>query len=223
MARPGGSIGIGWYTIKIQKRASVTPEVKTVQMEFDGSNGKQMTRHTPMLDVTNLIDEFRESVRHLWNGHFRTRSTSGKSDNQSPVPNWQLLDDFKQARNALFRAIVLDGICKDDCRESELGERMDYLVVQIVDDVTVPILVNRSPTENHGYWDFPVNHVSANDIDMRLVDFFDFDSYGFVNLEYLLIQISASVVHPEIVGRFALIKAAHTRTFFDRKFYEKQS
>ena len=77
-------------------------------------------------------------------------------------------------------------------------------VVPKTTPVGVPIMINRDPGSESGYWDHPLRQVSPEDVSLRFVRWFDFDELGFRDLRYFLVRI-ASASRDDIVGRAALI------------------
>jgi hypothetical protein len=63
---------------------------------------------TAARDITALINEYRECVRHLWNTHFRRRAETER--------DWDLRDAFEDAAALLFQALVLAEIGRDDVK-----------------------------------------------------------------------------------------------------------
>ena len=76
-----------------------------------------------------------------------------------------------------------------------------------------PILINREVSS--GYWDHPVKGVTASDIDMRFIHYFDWLEIGLRDFEFLQVLIVASIAHPDLNGRHALVKPLYVRLFFD--------
>ena len=74
----------------------------------------------------------------------------------------------------------------------------------------VPIMVNRD-TNGSGYWDDPVSRVALGEMELRLVDFFDWDELGMRDFTYLRVRIVASAAYPHLVNRDALLECAYVK------------
>jgi hypothetical protein len=50
---------------------------------------------------------------------------------------------------------------------------------------------------------------------MRFIHYFDWAELGHRDYEFIMVLIVASIAHPELNGRHALIKPLHVKAFFD--------
>ena len=170
-----------------------------------------------MKDVTACLASYRECVRHLWNGHF-LKAVQSSSD------KWALRDEFDDACSILFGSLVaapVGAAAAHDAREilsrsrEPVARVIDWLhVVPHTTPAGVPIMINRDPVEESGYWDHPVRQIVATEVSPRFVRWFDFDELGFRDLKYLLVRI-ASASREDIVGRAALIECEYSDVFLD--------
>ena len=69
-------------------------------------------------------------------------------------------------------------------------------------------MVNRDASGS-GYWDDPVNTVTPGAMDLRFVDFFDWDELGVRDFQYVKVRVIASKAHTHLVNRYALLEFAH--------------
>ena len=163
-----------------------------------------------MEDVTHLFKTYRECVRHLWNTYYRPLV--------EPSQDWDLRDEFDDVARGIFSSLVLRPL---GVIETQLSPEYtavprplaDFHVAPIVEH-GIPIKINRDLPAS-GYWDHPISNVKSNEVELRLLRFFDFNKLGFRDYCYyeVLIQNSA---HPEIVGRVALIEVEYARVLFDK-------
>jgi hypothetical protein len=165
----------------------------------------------PAEDVTPLFNNYRECVRHLWNVHYRSLPEACR--------DWDLHDEFEDVCVQIFGSIVLRPLTIFD---QKLAARYSpnpnplpgFRIVPVVAQGT-PILINRDLPRG-GYWDHPVKTVKPNDIELDFLRYFDFDVQNYREYRYVEVSIHASVNHPEIIGRTALIEVGYTRVMFDK-------
>ena len=65
------------------------------------------------------------------------------------------------------------------------------------------------------YWDHPIKIIKPGEMDLRFVDYFDFDVLQFREYRYCLVKIVASKINTDLVGRDALIECDHISIQFD--------
>jgi len=164
-----------------------------------------------MDDVTPLMMRYREAARHVWNTYLREEACLAG-------PN---LHDWEAIKQVLFTALVLRGCGHDECAAALLGpERYGFSWIKpivhlhVVPVTNIPIMVNREAvTQGCGYWDHPVNRVNPDDVDLRFIDFFDWEQSGFIDFQYYLVNVESSSRHPEIVGHRALVEVCYAEVF----------
>jgi hypothetical protein len=164
-----------------------------------------------MDDVTHLFSIYRECVRHLWNTYFRPVAEVAQ--------NWDVRDEFDAVARGIFSSLVLGSLGATDCELSPESSREPsvlpgFRVVPNVEHGT-PILINRDLPRS-GCWDHPVTQVCPNDVELRLLRFFDFDQFSYRDYRYFEVSIHASRTYPDIVGRAALIEVANAKVLFSK-------
>jgi hypothetical protein len=159
-----------------------------------------------MTDVTDLMLNYRECVRHLWNTYFRREAR--------PRQDWDLRDEFYDAALILFKALVLRGPDVDDppLLPDYRREQAPLMSLRLEVDMTSAILVNR--TGSSGYWDDPVTAIQQGDCDLRFIQFFDWWDLGVRDFQYYKVRIVGSSRYPHLVGRDALVPVtSHIKVF----------
>ena len=118
-----------------------------------------------MNDVTPLMQNYRECVRHVWNSYFRAEA--------DPLNDWDLRDRFCDAAVILFQALVLHGLVVDESQvlADYRADPQPLMFLRLQVESRSEIMVNRTGTS--GYWDDPVTHIEPEDCDLRFVQFFD--------------------------------------------------
>jgi hypothetical protein len=161
-----------------------------------------------MIDVTDLMLNYRECVRHLWNTYFRREA--------QPQQDWDLRDEFYDAALVLFKALVLRGLDVGDVKllPDYFADQAPIMFLRLEVDGSSEILVNR--TGSSGYWDDPVTVVQQGDCDLRFIQFFDFDDLGFRDFRFYRVRIVGSSRYRHLVGRDALLPVtSNIRVFRD--------
>ena len=123
------------------------------------------------MDITELMNAYRECVRGIWNHTFRPTV--------EPNADFDAVDSFWVVRDVLFSEFVLRSLALPPLRRPSRSVRG------------------------------PVKQVKVDGLSLAWVDFFDWDLFGYIDLQYHLVRIEACSEHPHIVGRAALIEAQY--------------
>lgn len=157
-----------------------------------------------MKEITNVLNDYRECSRNLWNTHFLRKSRLSIHDMR------EMFDDIDKF---LFSALVLAQLGKTEPRERTYAEPLSFIKIVPTTGSSVPIMINRPSSDKNRYWDEPVNHVEASDVDLRFIGYFDWNRYEYADFKYYLTRIVSFQKHPHLVGRDALIEAMYARVF----------
>lgn len=157
-------------------------------------------------DVTEIIEQYRLALRHVWNCSFWSDPTRR---------NWESVYSFSALKAPLFNALVADrlGLGHSD---SPFGT--DFHVVPAsgqgdeIPFMQVNVRVPSSPTE--GSWEFLKGPFHAEEIQLMLVDLFDWSPLGYLDLRYFVVLIQSFGKHPDKVGQHALIDVTHVRVVY---------
>lgn len=159
------------------------------------------------MDITELMSAYRECVRGVWNNTFRP--TLGEEADFDDV------DAFWAVRDALLSEFVLRRLGIPRSGRGSRSRREPVQRLQVVPRPDpVPIMVNRPSSDGNLYWDDPVRSVRTDGLALGWVDFFDWDNFGFIDLQYHLVRIDACSEHPHLVGRAALIEVRYATVQF---------
>jgi len=164
-----------------------------------------------MRDVTDLLNNYRECVRGLWNVYFRPLHRPedlASRDPDTPV------DHFERVERSLFTVLVLRPIGKAKYRQQVTYKTVPFLCVVPAGEGR-SLMVNRERGKASGYWDHQVAWAASEGADFRFDGCFDWDDYGYREMRYYMVRIDAFPAHPECVGRHALIAAQEVRVLFD--------
>jgi hypothetical protein len=151
-----------------------------------------------MNDVTGLMNDYRECVRHLWNTY--CLKVIEKND-------WDFRDRLNEIEIELFRNLVLYKIERENTvlkpAQWRPEEVMTFLKIEA--ESRSEILINRESGEVSGYWDDPLNHFWNDELDLRFIHYFDWTPIGFRDFAYYKVRIVGSQKHLHLVGRDALL------------------
>src|SRR4051812_5749186 len=94
------------------------------------------------LSIHELLNEYRDCSRSLWNRAFMTKFQEGQ--------DWALSDSFLRIKNELFRSLVLRQVeCSDD--DFSLGQSSALIKVKLRGPHKTAVMVNRQKHESAGY------------------------------------------------------------------------
>lgn len=156
-----------------------------------------------MRDITQLMNDYRECSRNLWNVYFAKRENIGGS-----------LDAFEQIRESLFDSLVVSELSYEGDAE---GDDIPPPVLKVVPRARSLILIKRlSGSGDAGYWDQEKDMVvGPDDITLAFVDYFDFLQVPIKDFRYYLCKILSFSGHPDYEGREALLEVSDATVFHD--------
>lgn len=147
-----------------------------------------------MQDVTDLMNNYRECSRNLWNTYFKDNTCA--------------LDSiYEQIRKLLFDAIVTN----------RLGEETDPTLT-VVPLESLPILIRRPSNDGNYYWDQePELRAKKGDgIRLQFVDYYDFFQEPVRDFRFYRCKVVNFPSHRDYEGREALVDVAHANIFHDQ-------
>lgn len=158
------------------------------------------------ISILSLINEYREVARGIWNSHFK-----GKFETDS---NWYYVDSFKTIRRELFNSMVFYPMLKDVPDDFRLGTPTSLIRLKLSVNGDTCVMISREKNGDCGYWDHPVTKISA-DAELRFIDFFDWNSYGFLDMAQVLAQIVKFPENPELEGHRLLVDLIYVDMVMD--------
>lgn len=157
-----------------------------------------------MREITDIMDHYREVARSLWNTAFWAKPE---------LQTWDARDQFEQIKKGLLKALV---IARLEVGHSCDLEALPDLSCQVVPKAPgpVPIMIQR-PREGDksAYWDDPVKEVRASEVELKFLDYFDWDLMAYADFHYYRVRILGFSTQPGLVGREALIEHQHAGVF----------
>src|SRR6267143_2163773 len=142
--------------------------------------------------VTGPMNAYRECARGLWNNFLRSGA------------DFDVMDDFSTLCGTLFANIVLRPIGEYGFRRQSAGDPYPFLRVTPTVD-PVPIMINRPSKDRNKYWDEPVLKLGLRGLELLFINYFDWDSFGYIDLQYYRGKIVRSEEQPQVNGREALL------------------
>ncbi len=157
-----------------------------------------------MEDVTKLFNNFREASRHLGNTHYVPTDED----------KWEKRDAFFEICVQLFQHQV--------CTPLEIEyDRFEWFcdpapIFKLKSPGSrLPIMINRAPNVDHGYWDHEISVVDPCEFDLTFIRYFDWDEAGIIDHRYIMCRIAGAENHESVVGHVALIESQYVAIHFD--------
>jgi hypothetical protein len=160
-----------------------------------------------MRNVTNLLYEYLEAKRHLWNVHFIHKVRSLRES--GPLDRYEAIDRL------LFYGLVLEPLNHkpvdkgfkfglDPFASLKVVPRkgIDKLVVMVSDEITGG---NRT-------WNHPVT-ISAKGAEFAFIEFFDWNRYGYVSYPYYMARVTKCAEFPNYRDHDCLIETKDADVF----------
>jgi hypothetical protein len=174
----------------------------------DSHSLREFSKDCEMTDITEYVDRYRLTLRHIWNSCFYI---------DPALRNWESVYSFRELKQPLFDCLVADNI--DMERRNEVFGRGFRVVPLGYDGTELPSLqVNRRipSSASGGTWDLLKGPFKAADIQMTLVDLFDWAPLSYLDLRYYVVIIDSFQAHPDAVGQHALVDTRDVKVFWDQ-------
>lgn len=156
-----------------------------------------------MTDITDLMNQYRECARNLWNAYFSAHEFT-----------WDLHEKYESVRKMLFEGLVayqLD-LSRECCGPVDLPN-----LKVVPSGNSVPILINRS-SEGGGYWDAEKDmSVSKDNIQLIFLDYFDWSQFPIKDFNFYRCRIVRFPKCVEYEGREALIEVLNGKVFHEEE------
>lgn len=162
-----------------------------------------------MHDITDMLFDYLEAKRHLWNVHFRLKVSS--------LRECSTLDLYEEIDRHLFAALVVQELRVDnldaigDWRQRPWDffritprEQLDRLNIMLSDPIT----------DANRRWNSAEPFEIVKGADFGFVEFFDWNVYGHTSYPYFRMKIDARARMPSLQGREALCEVSQVRAFY---------
>jgi hypothetical protein len=155
-------------------------------------------------DATQFLFTYRECARMLWNNFLRL--------GVEPYVNYDAVDAFSGICERLFEEMVLQNLRMSGFKRTSDADPYPFLVLKPRAD-PAPVMVHRS-SEQGRYWDEPINRLAVSGLAMQFIGFYDWDDFGYIDLQYYRVRTARCEEHPHLVGREALVDVHHAGVEF---------
>ncbi|QNA87740.1 hypothetical protein G4G28_03335 [Massilia sp. Dwa41.01b] len=160
------------------------------------------------VSVLDQLNEYRDCSRGLWNRAFMAKFQINQ--------DWAISDSFARIKNELFRSIVLRQLdCSDD--DYVLGKSSRLIKVKLRSRRKTAVMINREKRESAGYWDHPVKELDSN-VSLQFIDLFDWNPYGFLDMNFVMCEIIDSPDCPDIEGHKLLVDLSYVDVLVECSF-----
>jgi hypothetical protein len=151
------------------------------------------------MNLDERMKQFRIASRELFNNYFRMPTGTSTGD--------AFLEEerFNAVQELLFIKLVTEplGIPQEPHSYKYAQPRIR---VEIETSDSIPAMINRETKS--GYWDYPVKCV-AKETNMLFESFFDFDSLGYRDNQYVRAKIIDWPSQPDTVGKDVLLESQY--------------
>jgi hypothetical protein len=155
-------------------------------------------------DVTRLMNEYRECARGLWNRFLLAKMES--------ATDFEAVGRFQRLSALLFDDLVLRPLGMPFWRPKQFAP-YPFLRLQPTSD-PVALMINR-PTVQGMYWDEPIDRLALSGLSLLFIDYFDWNDFDQIDLQYFRLLIDGCQQHPRLAGRQALMDVHQARVMFD--------
>jgi hypothetical protein len=157
------------------------------------------------LDVTAIFDHYRVSARSIWNSAFWP---------DPALREWDFIDAFDSIQRILFDSLVLSKIDMEFSAEDLFRKPIPFIRLSAAAGQCPLMIQNPRGPRMTGYWDDPVNRISANTSEMHFIDFFDWSKMAVRDFHYYRVIITRFDEHPHLIGREALMETQYANVLF---------
>ena len=151
-----------------------------------------------MSDITDILWDYEEARRGLWNNFFRKRAGVRYAG--------EFVEDFQEIDRVLFLSLVWRSIGADPPQVFTLGVSSFASIRVVLDETTtsVSVMFNNRPGGLGGKWSN--GELSRTGFpQLEFVEFFDWDQVGFHTGGFCRARISRFPGQPELIGHDVLI------------------
>lgn len=156
-----------------------------------------------MIDITEEMLVFKEAIRHIWNTYFA-------KNNESMSPEVQ--EAFSNIERALLRVIVLAPHGKGDLADSyRLQVLSNILIKPLSEESELPIRFGHKEQNGNILWDEETTIKLDEVAQLYFFDFFDWNSYGQIDLVFLRARLHLQAVEILGDGQRVLVEQRHCK------------
>jgi hypothetical protein len=151
------------------------------------------------MNLDERMKRFRIASRELFNAYFRM--PKGTTSEEAFLEE----ERFNAVQELLFIKLVTEPLGIPQQQHFYQNAQPNIRVaIETVD--SIPALINREIKS--GYWDYPIGRVT-NETIMLFKTFFDFDSLGYRDNQYVRAKIIRWPSQPDVVGKDVLLESQY--------------
>lgn len=160
-----------------------------------------------MRDITDILLEYLEAKRHLWNVYFRNRVTS--------IYECIPLDQYEEIDRLLFFSLVVPELQTSSGGTGIVWrEPIPYLRVIPREGLDrLLVMIGEGSTSMSTKWSLPTELVVDPILTLNFIEFFEWDRYEYVSFPYYRARVS-KCSDPVLVGKDLLLEITNARVFF---------
>ena len=159
-----------------------------------------------MREITDLLMEYREAKRHLWNAYFVGRVHSLRERGA--------IDHFEAIDRHLFSGIVLEDLGRGTHElQAFTTEPLSFLRV-VPNGNDIELLVNQPRARGGSVW--AANKEVAQVIteaDLAFIEFFEWDRFSYASYPYYRARFTSFPKLPQLVGSECLIQTCDAKVY----------
>jgi len=157
-------------------------------------------------EITDQMLEFKEAIRHTWNSYFAKGDSS-----MSP----EIQEAFRSVEEGLFGAIVLAPLGMAERANEYRKSPLSFILVRPAEFLQeLPLQVFEQEENGNSKVSMPIS-VAVDDLSaFEFFDYFDWYSYGHVDLPYVRARVASLQSQPKLQGALVLIEQTHCRFSF---------
>lgn len=157
-----------------------------------------------MKQVTEYFEKYREASRHLRNVYYFPQGDAA----------WDVLEDFDELNLLLFKHLVCAPLNIEYKKYNWFKEPATCFTLKPL-GTRLPIMINRMPNTNHGYWDHEIKSVKPSDLNLKFMSYFDWNPQGVMDSRYIMCHVSSASESTQIVGHVALVESHYVEVYYE--------
>lgn len=159
-----------------------------------------------MTDISHLMLKFKDAIRHSWNTYF--------VDSDAPMSS-EIQEAFRNIEIGLFRAIVLAPLGVSEKAEEYRKHPLSFIIIKPIEGVReLPLQFGDYDASGSIVWRMPATVKVEPDMTFEFFDYFDWYSYGYIDLHYVRARARAMSGQQDFKGKIVLIEQDVCRFFF---------
>jgi hypothetical protein len=129
------------------------------------------------------------------------------------MEDFDVLEQFEIIKDRLFLEIVLRKI--GQYKYSRINTSEPYSIIRVVPaSKEVPVMISRPSSDGNKYWDDPTKKIHSQEAVLLFISYFDWQSLGYIDLQYIKAKIISFKKRPDLRGRECLLKTNYGKIYY---------